>query len=244
MTMTDLTGKVALVTGSARGIGRAIAERYANLGADIVINYSKDKTGAGATVARIHELGVKAIAVQADVARVDDVRHLFETAQSAFGKIDIAVANAGVEHTGLPVSDFTEEQYDQMFAVNTKGAFFTMQSAAGHVADNGRIIYISSSTTGYPMPGYALHGGSKVAPSTWCRSSRTKSARGGSPSTPSFPPRPREQDCMTSKTTPRSRSSPQPSTRWDAWEHQTTSPMSQSSSPATSQVSSAASSCW
>jgi 3-oxoacyl-[acyl-carrier protein] reductase len=88
----------------------------------------------------------------------------FEAAQSAFGKIDIAVANAGLELTGLPVSDFTEEQYDRMFAVNTKGAFFTMQSAAKHVTDNGRIIYVSSSTTGYPMPGYALHGGSKVAP--------------------------------------------------------------------------------
>jgi len=66
--------------------------------------------------------------------------------------------------TGLPVVDFTEEQFDRMFAANTKGAFFTMQSAAKHVADNGRIIYISSSTTGYPQAGYALHGGSKTAP--------------------------------------------------------------------------------
>jgi 3-oxoacyl-[acyl-carrier protein] reductase len=130
----------------------------------VLVNYAADSTAADATVERIRELGAKAIAVQADVAKVDDVRHLFEAAQSAFGKIDIAVANAGLELTGLPVSDFTEEQYDRMFAVNTKGAFFTMQSAAKHVTDNGRIIYVSSSTTGYPMPGYALHGGSKVAP--------------------------------------------------------------------------------
>jgi NAD(P)-dependent dehydrogenase (short-subunit alcohol dehydrogenase family) len=95
-----------------------IAERYARLGADIVVNYATDSTAACATVARIHDLGTRAIAVQADVAKVDDVRHLFETAQSAFGKIDIAVANAGLELTGLPVSDFTEEQYDRMFAVN------------------------------------------------------------------------------------------------------------------------------
>lgn len=162
--MTDLTGKVALVTGSARGIGKAIAERYASLGADIVVNYAHGKAEADGTVARIEELGAKAVAVQADVSRVDDVARLFDRALAAFGRIDIVVANAGLELTGLPVVDFTEEQFDRMFGVNTKGAFFTMQSAAKHVADNGKIIYVSSSTTGYPNPGYALHGGSKVAP--------------------------------------------------------------------------------
>jgi len=162
--MTDLTGQVALVTGSGRGIGKAIAERYASLGANVVVNYARGKSGADETVARIEELGAKAIAVPADMSQVDDVTRLFDTALSAFGQIDIVVVNAGLELTGLPVVDFTEEQFDRMFATNTKGAFFTMQSAAKHVADNGRIIYISSSTTGYPQAGYALHGGSKTAP--------------------------------------------------------------------------------
>lgn len=162
--MTYLSGKVALITGSARGIGKAIAERYAGLGADIVINYTRDEAAANVTVNEIKQFGRKAIAIQCDVSKTADIDRLFEMAKQAFGKIDIVVVNAGVELVGVPVSDFTEEQYDHMFNINTKGAFFTMQSAAKHIADNGRIIYISSSTTGYPRPGYALHGGSKVAP--------------------------------------------------------------------------------
>lgn len=162
--MTNLKDKVALITGSARGIGKAIAERYASLGADIVLNYARDKTAADETVTRIKACGVKVIAVQGDVANVDDVNHLFEMAQATFGKIDIVVANAGVELVGLPITNFTEEQFDQLFRINTKGAFFTMQNAAKYVVDGGRIIYVSSSTTGYPRPGYALHAGSKVAP--------------------------------------------------------------------------------
>lgn len=162
--MTNLKGKVALVTGSARGIGKAIAKRYATLGADIVVNYTRDEAAANATVEEIKKLGRNAIAICCDVSKKADVSNLFETAKKTFGKIDIVVVNAGVELVGVPVTEFTEEQFDQMFNINTKGAFFTMQQAAKHVADNGRIIYISSSTSGYPRAGYALHGGSKVAP--------------------------------------------------------------------------------
>lgn len=162
--MTDLKNKVALITGSARGIGKAIAQRYASLGADIVINYSKDRTSAEATLQEIKQAGVNGIAVQSDIAKVDDIKRLFETAQSALGKIDIVVVNAGVELVGVSVAEFTEAQYDQLFDINTKGAYFTMQQAAQCIADQGRIIYIGSSTTGYPRPGYALHGGSKEAP--------------------------------------------------------------------------------
>ncbi len=162
--MTNLSNKVALITGSAKGIGKAIAKRYAGLGADIVINYTKDETAANNTVSEIEKLGRKATAVQCDVANTTDIKRLFETAKEAFGKIDIVVVNAGVELVGVPVANFTEAQYDQLFNINTKGAFFTMQYAANYVADKGRIIYISSSTSGYPRPGYALHGGSKVAP--------------------------------------------------------------------------------
>lgn len=102
--------------------------------------------------------------MQADVAKPAELAHLFQTALTTFGKIDIVVVNAGPELVNLPVTDFTEAQYDQLFTTNTKGAFLTMQQAARHVADHGRILYISSSTASYPRPGYALHGGSKVAP--------------------------------------------------------------------------------
>ena len=162
--MYTLQNKTALITGSARGLGKAIAERYAALGANIVINYSKDKTSADEVVSNITAMGVKVIAVQADVSKVVDIERLFDEAIKAFGKIDIVVANAGIEMVETPVTQFTEEQFDRLFSINTKGASFTMQQAAKNVEDNGRIIYIASSTTAFPVRGMAVYGGSKITP--------------------------------------------------------------------------------
>jgi 3-oxoacyl-[acyl-carrier protein] reductase len=162
--MKILNNKVAVITGSARGLGKAIAERYASLGANIVINYSKDKASADEVVSNITAMGVKVIAVQADVSVVADIERLFDEAVKAFGKIDIVVANAGIEMVETPVSEFTESQFDKLFSINTKGAYFTMQQAAKKVENNGRIIYIASSTTAFPIPGMAIYGGSKTTP--------------------------------------------------------------------------------
>lgn len=162
--MKILNNKVALITGSARGLGKAIAERYASLGANIVINYSRDKASADEVVSNISAMGVKIIAVQADVSKVVDIQKLFDEAIKAFGKIDIVVANAGIEMVETPVTKFTEEQFDRLFSINTKGAYFTMQQAAKTIEDNGRIIYIASSTTAFPVPGMAVYGGSKTTP--------------------------------------------------------------------------------
>lgn len=162
--MNTLQNKTALITGSARGLGKAIAERYASLGANIVINYSKDKASADEVVSNITAMGVKVIAIQADVSKVADIERLFEEAKKAFGKIDIVVANAGIEMFDTPVVKFTEEDFDRLFGINAKGSYFTMQQAAKTVEDNGRIIYIASSTTAFPVPGMAVYGGSKMAP--------------------------------------------------------------------------------
>ena len=162
--MYPLQNKTALITGSARGLGKAIAERYAALGANIVINYSKDKTSADEVVSNITAMGAKVIAIQADVSKVADIERLFDEAKKAFGKIDIVVANAGIEMVETPVMQFTEEQFDRLFSINTKGAYFTMQQAAKNVEDNGRIIYIASSTTAFPVQGMAVYGGSKITP--------------------------------------------------------------------------------
>ncbi|MER8550774.1 SDR family oxidoreductase [Mesorhizobium sp. M0976] len=159
----SLQEKVALVTGSGRGIGRAIAERYAARGARVVVNYANNSALAEDAVAKIVSSGGKAIAVQADVARVDDIKHLFDTVLDTYGRLDIVVANAGIELVAQSVIDFTEADFDRLFAVNAKGAFFTLQQAARHVADNGRIIYIGTSNTAFPLPGRALYGGSKIA---------------------------------------------------------------------------------
>ena len=92
--MTDLTGKIALITGSARGIGKAIAERYGSRGASIVVNYARAREGANATVDSIERLGGTAIAIQADVSKVADIERLLATTVEHFGHLDIVVATA------------------------------------------------------------------------------------------------------------------------------------------------------
>jgi len=116
------------------------------------------------SVATIENAGGHAKAVRADVAQVSDIARLFATGLDRFGRLDIVVANAGVELVGQPVLEFSEADFDRLFSINTKGAFFTLQYAARHVAENGRIIYVGSSNTAYPLPGRALYGGSKIAP--------------------------------------------------------------------------------
>lgn len=162
--MNSLKNKVALITGSSRGLGKAIAERYAALGANIVVNYAGNKAAADEVVSNIKAMGVKVISVQADMSKVADIERLFAEAKKAFGKIDIVVANAGIEMVETPVTEFTEEQFDRLFTLNTKGAYFTMQQAAKCVENNGRIIYIASSTTAFPVKGMAVYGGSKTTP--------------------------------------------------------------------------------
>jgi 3-oxoacyl-[acyl-carrier protein] reductase len=162
--MTDLKKKVALITGSGRGIGKAIAERYGALGASVIVNYASSVDAAQETVKVIERSGGKAIAVRADVSKVADIERLFQTSLERFGHLDIVVVNAGLEVSGQPVLDFTEEDYDRLFNTDTKGAFFTIQNAAKYIADRGRIIFIGSSTTAFPMPGHGLYGSSKMAP--------------------------------------------------------------------------------
>ncbi|MFI2364386.1 SDR family oxidoreductase [Promicromonospora sp. NPDC019610] len=155
--MTDLSGKTALITGSARGIGKAIALRYAQLGANIVINYSSNAANAEKAVAEVTERGAQAIAVQADVSRPADVDHLFTEAKQRFGAVDVVVANAGLELLGTPIADLTDEQIERMVDVNAKGALLTMQRAAQHVTDGGRIIYIASTAIVAPVAGAGLY---------------------------------------------------------------------------------------
>lgn len=161
--MTDLSNKVALITGSARGVGKAIALRYASLGANVVVNYSGDEANATRTVEEVRAHGVEAVAIRADMTKTEEIERLFTVSVERFGKLDIVVANAGVEIVGEPLLDVTEEQFDRLFALNSKGSFFTLQKAAKYVADNGRIIYISSSSTAQPYPGTGLYSSSKVA---------------------------------------------------------------------------------
>jgi 3-oxoacyl-[acyl-carrier protein] reductase len=158
----SLRGKVALVTGASRGIGRAIAESLSRSGAAVVINYVRDADAARKLAEEIETAGGQALAVQADVARVAEVIRLFDETIARFGKLDILVNNAGIMIT-QPVSAVTEAEFDRIFAVNVKGTFFACQQAATRLADGGRIINVSSSTTARMMPNYGAYVATKGA---------------------------------------------------------------------------------
>lgn len=157
-----LTGKVALVTGSSRGIGRNIAEELALQGAKVIINYAGNSEKAIAVVAAIKRQGGEATAIQADISQVVEVERLFQRAMEAYGKIDILVNNAGIMITKL-VTAVTEEDFDRIFAVNVKSTYFACQQAARHMATNGRIINFSTSVAGLMFPAYSIYAGTKGA---------------------------------------------------------------------------------
>lgn len=161
--MSDtLNGKIALVTGASRGIGRAIAERLARSGASVAVNYSSSAAEAQKVVAEIKAAGGNAIAIQADMGRMADVIRLFDQTIAHFGKLDILVNNAAIL-TIKPVSAITEEEFDRIFAINVKGVFFACQQAANRLADAGRIINLSSSTTARHLAGYGAYVATKGA---------------------------------------------------------------------------------
>lgn len=157
-----LEGKVALVTGASRGIGRAIAERLGKEGAAVVVNYATQTAPAEKLVVEIEAAGGKAFAIKADVGRVTEIARLFDETISRFGRLDILVNNAGTMFTKL-VAAVTEEEYDRIFAINVKGTFFACQQAANRMADGGRIINLSSSTTARMMPTYGAYVATKGA---------------------------------------------------------------------------------
>ena len=145
-----------------KGDWAAIAVRLGRDGAAVVVNYSGNHEAARETVAAVEAAGGRAVAVQADVAEVSDVERLFDAAFEHFGKLDILVNNAGIMFN-KPVADVTEEEYDRIFAVNVKGTFFACQQAAKRMADGGRIINFSSSTTAMMLPTYGTYVATKGA---------------------------------------------------------------------------------
>lgn len=165
-----LDGKVALVTGSGRGLGAGIAVDLGSRGASVVINYAKSASAAQQVVAEIESLGSKAIAIQADISKTPEVSKLFEEAIRHFGRLDIVVSNSGME-TFCKEDDVTEEIYDQVFGLNTRGQFFVAQHALRHLADYGRIILTSSvAATMSGIRDHALYAGSKAAVEAFTRS--------------------------------------------------------------------------
>ena len=159
---STLQGKIALVTGASRGIGRAIAVRLAREGAAVTINYARRADEARKLAGEIESTGGKALIVQADVGRVADVVRLFDETLAHFGRLDILVNNAGIMFN-KPVAAVTEAEFDRIFAVNVKGTFFACQQAATRLAAGGRIINFSTSTTVMMLPTYGTYVATKGA---------------------------------------------------------------------------------
>ncbi|WP_282936504.1 SDR family oxidoreductase [Paenibacillus sp. RC67] len=156
------TGKVVLVTGASRGIGRKIAEQFGLQGAKVVVNYSSNSHQAEEVVSAIKKKGGEASAVQADISRVSEINKLFKSVLDIYGQLDILVNNAGVMVT-KPIEQMTEEDFDRMFDINVKGTYFACQQAVQHMKANGRIINFSTSVVGAMFPQYSAYAGTKGA---------------------------------------------------------------------------------
>lgn len=157
-----LENKSIIITGSSRGIGKEIALLLAKNGASVVINYTNNKTDAEAVKNTIETSGGKAITVQADVSKKDDVIRLFDSAIAAFGKIDVLINNAGVMKNKL-FKDYSQDDFSIQFDVNVRGVFNTMQEATTKLADNGIILNFSSTTTKLMLPSYGIYSATKAA---------------------------------------------------------------------------------
>lgn len=161
--MSKLKGKVAVVTGSSKGIGAGIAKALAAEGASVVVNYASSKEGAERVVADIAKNGGAAIAVQGDVAKSSDVQRIFAETKQAFGRLDVLVNNAGV-YQFTPLDEITEEQFHRQFNTNVLGLILASQEAVRHFgAEGGAIINIGSTASTITPPTSAVYTATKGA---------------------------------------------------------------------------------
>src|SRR5437879_5614860 len=161
--MSELTGKVAIVTGASKGIGAAIAKGLSAAGAAVVVNYASSKEGADRVVAEITSKGGKALAVQGDVSKAMDVKRLFEETKKAFGSPSILVNNAAVYAFG-PIETVAESEFHRHYDVNVLGPILAVQEALNYFGpDGGSVINISSIVSTNPFPTALLYSSTKGA---------------------------------------------------------------------------------
>jgi 3-oxoacyl-[acyl-carrier protein] reductase len=161
--MSRLSNKVAIVTGASKGIGSGIATALAAEGARVAVNYSSDREGAQRTARAITDNGGKAIAVGADVSKASEVARLFQEVDSAFGKLNVLVNNAGVFRFGA-FTDITEQSFHLHYNINVLGTILAVQEATKRFgADGGSIINLSSIVGSHPVAGALLYASTKAA---------------------------------------------------------------------------------
>ncbi|KAI0554512.1 hypothetical protein F4679DRAFT_299066 [Xylaria curta] len=157
-----LAGKVALVTGSSRGIGAAIALRLAQDGADVVINYVSSASAAEEVAKKARDLGVRVAIIKADVSKADEIAALFAKAKEELGRIDIVMSNSGIEHFGS-LEDVEQETFDRVYAVNVRGQFLVAQQTHKYIEEGGRLFLIGSVSANWGLKGHAVYASSKAA---------------------------------------------------------------------------------
>ncbi|KAA6404672.1 SDR family oxidoreductase [Candidatus Tokpelaia sp.] len=161
---TKTLNKVALVTGSSRGIGAAVAKRLAADGFSVIINYAGRVDDANAVVKEIKAAGGHAAAIRADISVPAEVSALFNQAVALFGRVDVLVNNAGIMQPGfVNLADTDDALFDKLIAINLKGTFNTLRLAARHLQAGGCIVNFSSSVVGLALPGYSVYAGTKAA---------------------------------------------------------------------------------
>ncbi len=161
--MSKLAGKVAVVTGASKGIGAQIAKHLAAEGVSIAVNYASSKAAADKVVDEIAKAGGKAIAVQADVAKMQDIEHLFAETTKVFGAPEILVNNAGI-YEFIPLENVTEDHFHRLFNLNVLGLILTTQEAAKHFGENGgSVINISSVASTLTPPTGTVYNATKAA---------------------------------------------------------------------------------
>jgi 3-oxoacyl-[acyl-carrier protein] reductase len=160
--VSEANGKVAIVTGSSRGIGAAIAERLAADGFTVVINYAGGAAEAEALAGKIEQAGGRAITAQADVSNGPAVSRMFDMADAAFGGVDVLVNNAGIMRLAS-LADSDDALFDSQVAINFKGTFNTLREASRRLRNGGRIINLSSSQADMLHPTYGVYAATKAA---------------------------------------------------------------------------------
>jgi 3-oxoacyl-[acyl-carrier protein] reductase len=160
--MTISTNRVAIVTGASRGIGAAIARRLASDGLTVIVNYAGSANAAARLVDEIEKAGGRAISSQADVSDPQAMKRMFDSAEAAYGGVDVLVNNAGIMKLA-PVAQFDDAAFDQTIAINLKGTFNGLREAAKRLRNGGRIVNFSSSVVGLYQPTYGVYAATKAA---------------------------------------------------------------------------------
>lgn len=163
MAAHTLDGKVAVVAGGGKNLGGLISTKLAEAGAKVVVHHHSEASKADAeqTADAIRSAGSGAVTFQGDLTQVDDVRRLFDVAVDEFGGVDVAINTTGMV-LRKPIVETSEEEYDRMFAVNAKAAYFFLQEAGRRINDNGKIISLVTALLAAFTDGYSTYAGGKA----------------------------------------------------------------------------------